>query len=362
MQGGVRKRAQAPVGAIQTGQTYHVAGTYDGTTSRLYINGVEVAALPLTGAIGTTSNGLYIASWNGSNEFLKGTVDDVAVYQTALSAARVKAHNDLGGSTPPPPPPVAAPGGLAATAVADTQVNLTWTDNASNETQQVLERSTSSSFASPTAIQLPENVTSYNDSGRAPSTTYYYRVKALNASDTSGWSNTATATTPATPPPPPPPSNYATTVGADNPIAWWRLGEASGATAVDQKAANPGTYFNAPTLGAASLLGSDTANKAVTFDGTNDYARIANSTALNISTPITLEAWIKPTTLPRPGPSRRSSPSRSSTRCSSTARCLSSRSSRWARASAFRRPPVPCRLEAPITWSAPSTAPRGACT
>ena len=393
MQGGVRKRAQAPAGAIQVGSTYHVAGTYDGTTARLYINGTEVAALPLTGAIGTTSAGLNIGSWSGTNEFFRGTVDDVAVYASALTAARVKAHSDIGGGAPPPPPPVAAPSNLSATAASSSQIDLTWSDNANNETEFILQRSTSSDFSSAASIPLPENATSYSDTGRAGSTTYHYRLKAQNASATSGWSNSASATTQGTPPATvaaptnlnatavsssqinltwtenannetgltlersadaaftsptsialsanassysdtgrsasttyhyrvraqnasavsswsnsastttqgtPPPSDYATTVGADNPIAWWRMGDTSGTTAVDQKAANPGTYLNGPVLGAPSLLPKDTANKAVTFDGVNDVVRINNSPSLNISTPITLEAWIKPTSSRRP--------------------------------------------------------------
>ena len=36
----------------------------------------------------------------------------------------------------------------------------------------------------------------YSNTGRAPNTTYYYRVRAFNADGFSAWSNTASATTP----------------------------------------------------------------------------------------------------------------------------------------------------------------------
>ena len=86
MQAGTRRRLQAPAGAVAVGGVYHVVGTYDGTTQRLYINGAQVASAALTGAITTNANPFYIASWNGSSEFFRGTIDEVAVYPTALSA------------------------------------------------------------------------------------------------------------------------------------------------------------------------------------------------------------------------------------------------------------------------------------
>jgi Concanavalin A-like lectin/glucanases superfamily/Fibronectin type III domain len=299
MQFGARQRLQAPVGAIVAGQTYHVVGTFDGSTRRLYVNGAEVANAPLTGGATASSNGLFIGSWNGSSELFGGTIDEVAVYGKALSPARVAAHYSDGAGTPPPPVTVAAPSGLTATATSTTQINLQWTDNATNETEYVVERDTSSAFASPQATVLGANATTRSDTGLTPATQYFYRVRARNATATSAWSNVVSATTQSTPTPPP--TGYAATVLADNPVSHWRLGETTGTVAADQRAANPGAYVNAPVLGAPSLLGSDTVNKAITLDGTNDHVRMNNSTSLSITGAITLEAWIKPTSLPAAG-------------------------------------------------------------
>jgi hypothetical protein len=98
MQSKVRRRLQAPAGAVTTGTAYHVVGTYDGTTQRLYINGTEVASTPLTGAITTNTNALDIASWSEGTEDFNGTIDEVAVYAGALSGARVLAHYQAGSS------------------------------------------------------------------------------------------------------------------------------------------------------------------------------------------------------------------------------------------------------------------------
>jgi hypothetical protein len=99
MQNGTRRRLQAPSGAIAAGGTYHVVGTYDGTSQRLYVNGAQVASTALSGAISTNANPLEIGSWNGSEEFFKGTIDDAAVYNATLSAARVSAHYSAATST-----------------------------------------------------------------------------------------------------------------------------------------------------------------------------------------------------------------------------------------------------------------------
>ncbi len=99
IQSGTRRRLQAPAGAVAVGGTYHVVGTYDGTTQRLYINGSLAASAALTGAISSNSNALYIGSWNGSSEFFRGTIDEVAVYSTALTATQVTNHW-AAGSTP----------------------------------------------------------------------------------------------------------------------------------------------------------------------------------------------------------------------------------------------------------------------
>src|SRR5262249_11155191 len=82
-----------------------------------------------------------------------------------------------------------------ATAVSTSQVNLTWADNATNETGYTVERSTDGLTWSVVATGLPADSTSYSDATASPGTTYDYIVYAYNASLTSDNSNLATATT-----------------------------------------------------------------------------------------------------------------------------------------------------------------------
>jgi hypothetical protein len=93
-----------------------------------------------------------------------------------------------------------APSGLTATAASSSRINLSWTDNASNETGFKVERATSSSGPWTQIGTTGTNVASFADTSVTAATTYYYRVRATSATGDSGYSNTATATTQASAP------------------------------------------------------------------------------------------------------------------------------------------------------------------
>jgi hypothetical protein len=86
--------------------------------------------------------------------------------------------------------------------------------------------------------------------------------------------------------------SYQDTVLDSGPVSYWRLDEASGTTAADQKATNSGTYMNAPSLGQPGALAGDS-DTAVSFNGANNYVDVPTSASLNITGPISVEAWIK---------------------------------------------------------------------
>jgi hypothetical protein len=74
------------------------------------------------------------------------------------------------------------------------------------------------------------------------------------------------------------PSVYNTTVTDLNPISYWRLGESSGTTAVDEEGIENGTYTNGPLLNQTGAISGDS-DTAVYFDGNNDYVEIAHDPA-----------------------------------------------------------------------------------
>ncbi len=90
----------------------------------------------------------------------------------------------------------AAPTNLVATAVSRSQINLAWTDNATNETGFRIERCTGSTCTNFAQIAtVGANVTSYANSKLTANTAYRYRIRASNPAGVSDYSSIASATT-----------------------------------------------------------------------------------------------------------------------------------------------------------------------
>ncbi|PYM89329.1 MAG: hypothetical protein DME04_26630 [Candidatus Rokuibacteriota bacterium] len=89
----------------------HLAVTYDGATVRLYVNGAQVSSLARTGALTTSTNALQIGGDSIWGQYFQGMIDEVRVYNRALSAAEIGTDMSTavggGGNTAPTITPIA---------------------------------------------------------------------------------------------------------------------------------------------------------------------------------------------------------------------------------------------------------------
>lgn len=104
-----------------------------------------------------------------------------------------KESNIVDANTIPPTPP----GGFSAARISEVQINLAWTDNTTDETGFKLERCTGvgcdfTVLDGGFPKTVPANVTSYQDTGLAPDTTYRYRVSAYKSGGC-GWDSAYSA-------------------------------------------------------------------------------------------------------------------------------------------------------------------------
>ena len=81
----------------------HVAITYNGTTERLYVNGNQVASKAQTGSIGGSSGALRIGGNSMWGEYFKGRIDEIRIYNRALSATEIQTDRNTAVATSSPP-------------------------------------------------------------------------------------------------------------------------------------------------------------------------------------------------------------------------------------------------------------------
>jgi carboxypeptidase T len=229
-------------------QAYNAAGNSDYSTTATATTQATppVPAAPTSLAASAASTSQIALSWKAGDSTQQGfriercsgaactnfsqvasVGSSVTSYNnTGLSAStsysyRVLAYNASGNSaysntatatTQAAPTVPGAPTNLAAKAASTSQINLTWTDNSTNETGFRIQRCTGSTCTYYTQIaSVGANVTSYANTGLSGSTSYTYRVVAYNTAGNSGYSNTATTTT-LTPAVPSAPTNLAAAV------------------------------------------------------------------------------------------------------------------------------------------------------
>jgi hypothetical protein len=269
-------------GSVKPGVWTHLVATYDGAVARLYADGAAIAETPFTSFVPNAARPLRIGAGQTESRaayFFPGAIDEVAVYPTALSLARIREHEAHTGApaVDSTPPETTIDGGPSATTTETAATFAFSSSEPGSSFSCTLDDGASAACASPVT---------YFGLAPGPHTFSVRAIDAVGNADptpaTRGWTVGATHS---------PLSDGA--VG-DAPVAYWRLDERSGTTAADDSGnGHTGAYVGRPTLGAAGgPVGSD---GAVALDGATEYVEVPYSAALNPARRFSIEAWAKVT-------------------------------------------------------------------
>ena len=247
------------------------------------MNGTRSGPRPPPGRIATSTNPLQIGGDSIFGQYFAGTIDEVRIYNTALTQAQIQADmtSPIGSGSSDTEPPT-APTNLTAAAAGSAQIDLTWSASTDNVgvTGYIVERCQGGGCSNFASLPGSPTGTAYTDTGLSPNTTYRYRVRAVDAaSNLSGYSNIAGATTQS---------------GGSAPpglVAAYAFDEGYGKHAFGCSGnGNTGTISGATWTSGRYSYG-------LAFNGSSARVNVQDAPSLDLTSAMTLEAWVKPTTV-----------------------------------------------------------------
>ncbi|MGE5295164.1 MAG: LamG-like jellyroll fold domain-containing protein [Solirubrobacterales bacterium] len=166
---------------LKAGEWQYVVGTWDGTTQRLYLNGVEIAKLTPSGAL---SAGTMVRLSSPDGEPMNGMLDDVRIYSRALPPEEIEKlmnPGGLGNARKPVPED--------ETTDVPQDVMLAWTAGDFAATHNVyfgtaFDDVNDASLADPRGVLAGEGLTdaAFDPDGLLEfGQTYYWRIDEINA-------------------------------------------------------------------------------------------------------------------------------------------------------------------------------------
>ena len=264
---------QVAMSAEDLGQWVHLTGVYDGTHWRLYRNGVEVSATESnTGAVPVNENWGIGARGTGTERFFNGVIDEVRIYDRALTGTEAAMLVDVANAPPMIEDAVLA---IATDALVGTLVGTVKATDANPGnvlSYTIIAGDPSGAFA----ISSEGNITIASAAALDWINNPIYELTVHVTDDSvTPLSDTATIAI----------------VGADlteGLAGHWRLDEGSGNAAADSSGSNNGTLSNGPQWIAGA------SGEGLQFDGVNDSVIIGNPAELAITGDISISAWIRP--------------------------------------------------------------------
>ena len=179
------------------------------------------------------------------------------------------------------------PTGLTATAVSQSQIDLNWTENGSNTDSYNLEYSDNGGTSFAPLATLAFGTTNYQHLSLTASTTYQYKINAVNSNGTSAFSTVVGATTNASPPTSP--SGLIATAASSSTInlSWtdnanneddFKVEYSADGTTFTQLAVLPANSTNYADNGLAPNTTRYYQVKAENSDGSSGYSNTVNAT------------------------------------------------------------------------------------
>ncbi|MFL6617364.1 MAG: LamG-like jellyroll fold domain-containing protein [Povalibacter sp.] len=81
-------------GQLSLNEWHHIAGTYDGATFQLYVDGARVASLARTGAIAVTTTSVTLGNRPTIDRGFDGLLDEVRIWSRALTQTEIQTLSD----------------------------------------------------------------------------------------------------------------------------------------------------------------------------------------------------------------------------------------------------------------------------
>ncbi|MGA7434497.1 MAG: LamG domain-containing protein [Solirubrobacterales bacterium] len=272
-------------GAVASGVWSHVAATWNGSTTRLYVNGVQVAS---SNSANKTPSGIstFYVGYGEMAPWFHGDLDEVVYYSRALNAHAFqdrrkigvakdnpsveRGNSELNTEGPFTDPSAPKNNGLyAPTKVPVAEFTCTDPDDLPGDSD--VDSCTATVDGSPISSgdALPDSignhvfiVTAIDKGGNTYVHQHSYSVKT-----------------------------FKDLYNTDSPIAYYRLGEASGSAMADSSAnGRHGEYKNDQDSGPVGISGDG--DRARNFFGAGGYGYVNGIAAPKYQS--TLEAWVKP--------------------------------------------------------------------
>jgi len=280
--GGVSSLGFTPPYSITNGAWHQVAATWDGTTVTMYLDGQPIGSLAFSTSLGSAdSNGLMLANLYAGH-YLSGSLDEVSIYTSTLSATQVLNHFQASGNSQP-----SAPTGVT-TVGGSNKVTVSWNavSNGSPVTGYLVTAMVGT--AAKNALSTSATSTSVTMTGLPGGTSYTFQVQAMNNFGL-GSAGTSAAVTPSGSA-----TTYASTVQGDSPAYYYRLDDTSAMVADSSGNGRLAYASGGYTQGAAGALAND--NDAALTLTSAGRVQFAQGTGLPSGTSArTYEAWVKTT-------------------------------------------------------------------